>query len=60
LIVEQDGFRKERGTIEHAFILHSIVRKGTMKRGGRLCVAFLDVRRAFDNVGIWLSMLMKG
>jgi hypothetical protein len=50
LIEEQGGFRKEGGTIEQVFILHSIVRKGIMKRGGRIYVAFLDVRGAFDNV----------
>ena len=47
---EQAGFRKGYSTIDHIFTLYAMTQKYLSKRGGKLYVAFVDLRRAFDSV----------
>ena len=48
---EQAGFRKNFSTVDHIFTLVSIIRKGVNgKRGGKIYVAFIDHKKAFDTV----------
>ena len=48
---EQAGFRKGYSTIDHIFTLVSIIRmKLNSRRGGKMYVAFIDYRKAFDTV----------
>ena len=48
---EQAGFRTNYSTIDHIFTLHSIVTKHVYgDRRGKLYVAFVDYRKAFDTV----------
>jgi len=46
----QAGFRKGYSTIDHIFTLSAIVEKSLGKRGGKLYVCFVDLRKAFDSV----------
>ena len=48
---EQAGFRKEYSTIDHIFTLVTMVKKKlNNKRGGKVYVAFIDYKKAFDTV----------
>ena len=48
---EQAGFRKEYSTIDHVFSLISMIKACLGGRGkGKLYVAFIDYKRAFDSV----------
>ena len=48
---EQAGFRKGYSTIDHIFTLVSMVkRKLNSRRGGKVYVAFVDYKKAFDTV----------
>ena len=48
---EQAGFRKGYSTTDHIFTLVSIIRKAVYgRRGGKLYVAFVDYKKAFDTV----------
>lgn len=46
----QAGFRKGYCTTDNAFVLYSVVNKYLRKKGGKLYVAFVDFRKAFDYV----------
>ena len=46
----QAGFRKKYSTIDHVFTLHAIVQSQLNKKGRKLYVAFVDFKKAFDNV----------
>lgn len=46
----QAGFRPERGTREHIFVLNSLINQRLKVPGGRLYVAFIDFKAAFDTV----------
>jgi len=47
---EQAGFRKGYSTVDHIFTLNAIVEKRLCKRGGKLYVCFVDLKKAFDSV----------
>ena len=48
---EQAGFRKGYSTAEHIFTLISMItKKLNSKRGGKVYVAFVDYKKAFDTV----------
>ena len=46
----QAGFRKGHSTTDQFFTLYSIIHKCLSKQGGKLYVAFIDLRKAFDSV----------
>ena len=46
----QAGFRKGYLTADHVFTLYAITQKYLSKPGGKLYVAFIDLRKAFDSV----------
>ena len=46
----QAGFRKEYSTVDHIFTLYATIQKCTSKRKGKLYVAFVDFKKAFDSV----------
>ena len=50
LVEEQDGFRKGRSTVDYFFVMISMVEKGLAKSKGKLYVAFVDFRKAYDSV----------
>ena len=62
LILEnQAGFRKDHGTIDHIFTLHTIIEifKNLKKK---LYCAFIDFEKAFDSVwriGLWNKLLVN-
>ena len=48
---EQAGFRKGYSTVDHIFTLTSVItKKLNSKRGGKVYVAFVDYKKAFDTV----------
>jgi len=46
----QAGFRRGYTTSDHVFTLYSVTHKYLSKRGHKLYVAFIDLRKAFDSV----------
>lgn len=46
----QAGFRKGRGTRDQIFTLNAVINKTLKRKGGRLYVAFIDFKAAFDRV----------
>ena len=51
IIKEQAGFRWGYSTVDHIFTLISMAkRKLNIKRGGKVYVAFIDYKKAFDTV----------
>ena len=50
LVEEQGGFRKGRSTVDHIFVMISMVEKALAKSKGKLYVAFVDFRKAYDSV----------
>ena len=50
LVEEQDGFRRGRSTVDHIFVMISMVEKALAKSKGKLYVAFVDFRKAYDSV----------
>ena len=46
----QAGFRSGYSTIDNAFVLQSIISKLLSKKRGKLYVAFIDFKTAFDSV----------
>ena len=53
----QIGFKKGHRTSDHMFVLNSIVNKIVRKEKGKLFVAFIDFRKAFDRVNRKLILL---
>ena len=52
ITVCQAGFRKNYSTVDRIFNLYAIVQKCLRKKGQKLCVAFVDFRKAFDFVSM--------
>ena len=50
IIENQAGFRKGYSTIDHIYTLTAIIEKCLNKKGSKLYVAFVDLKRAFDSV----------
>lgn len=46
----QGGFRAGRGTIDQIFVLNSLIDNRLSEKGGRLYIAFVDFKAAFDKV----------
>ena len=46
----QTGFRRGYSTPDHVFTLYAVTQKYHSRRGGKLYVAFIDLRKAFDSV----------
>ena len=46
LVEEQGGFRKGRSSVDHIFVMISMVEKALTKSKGKLYVAFVDFRKA--------------
>ena len=53
--IEQIGFTKKKRTVDHMFILRSLVEQQTKKGSKPLYTCFIDFRKAFDSV--WLQGL---
>ena len=53
--IEQIGFTKKKRTVDHMFILRSLVEQHTQKGSKPLYTCFIDFRKAFDSV--WLQGL---
>ena len=45
----QAGFRKNHSTIDHIFVMHSLIEMLSKKRT-RLFAAFIDLKQAFDTI----------
>ena len=50
IIEEQGGFRKGRSTIDSIFVMIFMIEKSLSKSKGKLYVAFVDFRKAYDSV----------
>ena len=46
----QAGFRRGCSTTDHVFTLHAMTQKYLSRRGGKMYVAFIDLRKVFDSV----------
>ena len=51
--IEQIGFTKKKRTVDHMFILRSLVEQHTKKGSKPLYTCFIHFRKAFDSV--WLQ-----
>jgi hypothetical protein len=51
--IEQIGFTKKKRTVDHMFILRSLVEQHTTKGSKHLYTCFIHFRKAFDSV--WLQ-----
>lgn len=47
---EQAGFRNNYSTSDHMVIMYHLARKYSAPSRGRLCVAFIDLKAAFDSI----------
>ena len=46
----QAGFRKDRSTVDHIFVLKTILDKFLTRKEGSFCCLFVDFSKAFDYV----------
>ena len=46
----QAGFRRGYSTTDHVFTLYAMTQKYLSRRGGKMHVALIDLRKAFDSV----------
>ena len=61
LLANQAGFRKSHSTLDHCFVLKSLIDL-FLHNKKRLYVAFIDFRKAFDSVwrsGLWEKLLSQ-
>ena len=61
LLANQAGFRKSHSTLDHCFVLKSLIDL-FLHNKKRIYVAFIDFRKAFDSVwrsGLWENYLVK-
>ena len=50
-VVEEEGdFRKGRSTVDHFFVIISMVEMALEKSKGKLYVTFVEFRKAYDSV----------
>lgn len=59
----QEGFRRERGTVDNVFILNHLVQRERRKENNKVYVVFADIKAAFDNVRrekLWEILIEKG
>lgn len=52
----QAGFRRSRGTRDHIFVLNTVINRRLKNKRGKLYVAFVDLKAAFDSVNRELLM----
>jgi hypothetical protein len=50
IVEEQGGFRKGRSTVDHIFVMQSMVEQALAKTRGKLYVAFVDFSKVYDLV----------
>ena len=63
IVEAQAGFRKGYSTIDHIYTLSAIIEKYLSRKGGKLYVAFTDLRKAFDSVdraSLFLTLVKAG
>ena len=56
----QAGFRKEYSTVDHIFVLNTLIETLKKKQKKKLFCAFIDFSQAFNNVwriGLWRKLL---
>ena len=61
-IEAQAGFRRQMGTVDNIFVLHSLI-KHFVNEGKRLYAAFIDFTKAFDYIvreNLWLKLIKTG
>lgn len=59
----QNGFRHERNTMDHVATLEYICQTFPKKEGTHLCMAFLDIKSAYDKVNrsrLWAKLEKRG
>jgi hypothetical protein len=59
----QIGFSKKARTSDHIFVLKTLIDKYINRKGGKLFVCFIDIRKAFDTVihaGIRYKLIKYG
>ncbi len=49
LLETQAGFRRNRSTIDHLFVLHQVIQKRLTKKIATFC-AFVDFNKAYDSI----------
>ncbi len=62
MIEAQAGFRKNMSTIDHIFVLHSLI-TNFINKGEKLYCAFVDFTKAFDYVvreNMWYKLIQLG
>lgn len=60
---EQNGFRKNRGCRDNAFVLDALINLMLSKKGGKLFVFFIDFVTAFPSINhelLWIKLEMIG
>ena len=63
IVEAQAGFRKGYSTIDHIYTLSAIIEKYLSRKGGKLYVAFIDLRKSFDSVdcaSLFLTLVKAG
>ena len=63
LVEEQGGFRKGRSSVDHVFVMISMVEKALAKSKCKLYVAFVDFRKAYDSMNrniLWVVLRRAG
>ena len=63
IVETQAGFRKGYFTIDHIYTLSATTEKHLSRTGGKLYVAFIDLRKAFDSVdraSLFLTFVKAG
>ena len=63
IVEAQAGFRKGYSTIDHIYTLSPIIEKYLSRKVGKLYVAFIDLRKAFDSVdraSLFLTFVKAG
>ena len=63
IVEAQAGFRKGYSTIDHIYTLSAIIEKYLSRKGGKLYLAFIDLRKAFDSVdraALFLTLVKAG
>ena len=63
IVEAQAGFRKGYSVTDHIYTLSAIIEKYLSRKGGKLYVAFTDLRKAFDSVdraSLFLTLVKAG
>lgn len=63
IVEEQAGFRSGYSTTDHIFTLLAIIQKSLSQGKGKVYVAFIDYKKAFNMINrnnLWRSLQIKG